>query len=423
MSQLFHEVIRDRVCRGVYRNAPRPVLVNNWEATYFDFTEQKLLELAATAATCGIELFVLDDGWFGERNDDTTSLGDWSVQQKKFPNGLRQFGEELEQKGLQFGLWVEPEMVSQRSALFERHPEWCFSVPGRERSESRNQLVLNMALPEVVDHLYEVLSGILRSAPIRYIKWDMNRHLTEVYSPTHAPDQQGEIAHRYVLGVYDLLHRLTHEFQDVLFEGCSGGGGRFDAGMLYYTPQIWTSDNTDGAARLQIQHGTSLFYPPSTMGAHVSAVPNHQVGRTTSLTFRGHIATAGVLGYELDLTKLLPEELQDIAQQVHQYKGLRSLVQSGTFSRLRSPFDGNDTAWQIQSPSGDSVLVMYARLLAIANERHDTLRLVGLTPEARYHWNGTNRSFGGDELLYHGIPLPSCHHDFVSHLILLTREQ
>ncbi len=347
MSDALHGLYRERLARGTWRDAPRPVLINNWEATYFGFDEAKLLEIASSARDLGVELFVLDDGWFGERDSDDSSLGDWVVDRRKLPDGLDGLGAKVEALGLRFGMWIEPEMVSQRSRLFEAHPDWAVGVPGRPRTESRQQLVLDLSRPEIVDHLFGVLSEVLASAPISYVKWDMNRTITEPFSPALPADRQGEFFHRYVLGVYDLYARLTAAFPDILFESCASGGGRFDPGMLAFAPQAWTSDDTDAIERLRIQWGTSLAYPLSSMGAHVAAVPNHQTGRMTPLATRAAVAFFGVFGYELDPTVLDPEERAAVADQIAFYKAHRELFQRGRFVRLRSPFegDGNQTAW------------------------------------------------------------------------------
>ena len=302
MSDALHGLYRERLARGTWRDAPRPVLINNWEATYFEFDEAKLLGIATSARDLGVELFVLDDGWFGERDSDDSSLGDWVVDRRKLPDGLDGLGAKVEALGLRFGIWIEPEMVSERSRLFEAHPDWAVGVPGRPRTESRQQLVLDMSRPEIVDHLFGALSEVLASAPISYIKWDMNRTITEPFSPALPADRQGEFFHRYILGVYDLYARLTAAFPDILFESCASGGGRFDPGMLAFAPQAWTSDDTDAIERLRIQWGTSLAYPLSSMGAHVAAVPNHQTGRITPIATRAAVAFFGVFGYELDPT-------------------------------------------------------------------------------------------------------------------------
>lgn len=418
LSDAFHRLYRARLARGAWRDRPRPILINNWEATYFDFDESKLLEIAAVARGLGIELFVLDDGWFGQRDADTSSLGDWSVDRRKLPTGLDGLARQIESLGLSFGLWIEPEMVSERSRLFAEHPDWAIGVPGRPRTEARNQLVLDLSRRKVVDHLYGVLSELLASAPISYVKWDMNRNITEAWSPGLPPDRQGEFFHRYILGVYDLYDRLTRAFPDVLFESCAGGGGRFDPGLLAYAPQAWTSDDTDAVERLRIQWGTSLAYPLSSMAAHVSAVPNHQVGRLTPLATRAAVAFFGVFGYELDPTALTPAERAEVAGQVAFYKRRRDLFQRGRFVRLRSPFegDGNETAWMTVSDDARTAIVGWYRVLNRPVPGPVRLRLRGLDPTASYRlteWpppDGRPTTIeapirGGDELMSAGLVL------------------
>jgi alpha-galactosidase len=416
LSDAYHDLYRDRLARGAWRDRPRPVLINNWEGTYFDFTEDRLVAIAEVARDLGIELFVLDDGWFGARDDDTTSLGDWVVDRRKLPNGIDGLARRIVDLGLQFGLWIEPEMVSARSNLFEAHPDWAIGVPGRPRTESRQQLVLDMSRPEVVDHLFEALSAVLASAPISYVKWDMNRNITEPWSAGLPADRQGELFHRYILGVYELYRRLTEAFPDILFESCAGGGGRFDPGMLAFAPQAWTSDNTDAVERLSIQWGTSLAYPLSSMSAHVSAVPNHQVGRITPLATRAAVAFFGVFGYELDATALTAEERRDVADQVAFYKRHREVFQRGRFVRLHGPFDGdgNETAWLAVSPDARRAVVGWYQVLNRPAPGPGRLRLRGLDPSAVYRvstWpdrdDGLARANsgerGGDELMAAGL--------------------
>ncbi|KYD27830.1 alpha-galactosidase [Parageobacillus toebii] len=414
MSQTYHQLYRTRLARGVYRDRERPILINNWEATYFDFNEEKILRLAKTAAELGIELFVLDDGWFGKRDNDRSSLGDWFVNKQKLPNGLEGLAKNINQMGMQFGLWMEPEMVSVDSELYRNHPDWCLHVPNRPRSEGRNQLVLDYSRKEVCDYIIQVVSDVLASAPISYVKWDMNRHMTEIGSAALPPERQRETAHRYMLGLYRVMEEITSRFPYILFESCSGGGGRFDPGMLYYMPQTWTSDNTDAVSRLKIQYGTSLVYPISAMGAHVSAVPNHQVHRITSLEMRGHVAMSGNFGYELDLTKLSEEEKAIIRQQVAFYKDIRRLVQFGTFYRILSPFEGNETAWMFVAEDKSEAFVAYFRVLAEANAPLSFLRLKGLDPNKDYEITGSGEVYGGDELMYVGLNVPERRGDFIS---------
>lgn len=356
MSRTFHDLYRKNLARGLWRDAERPVVINNWEATYFSFNAEKLFHLADTAAREGIELFVLDDGWFGKRNDDRSSLGDWFVNNEKLPGGLEEIADGIHQRGMKFGLWFEPEMISPDSELYRKHPDWCLHVPSRASSLSRHQLVLDLSRKDVTDYIFERLSFILSAVRIDYIKWDFNRHITEPGSASSSPEEQLSTGHRYMLGLYSLLEKITSSFPHILFESCSGGGGRFDPAMLYYMPQCWTSDNTDGLSRLAIQGGTSLCYPASSMSCHVSAVPNHQTGRFTSLSLRGHTAMAGTFGYELDLNQLNPVELQEIKEQVQLYKKIRNTVQFGDLYRLNSSWNETSdaeaasyNAWQLVS--------------------------------------------------------------------------
>ncbi|MEW9700206.1 alpha-galactosidase [Paenibacillus sp. SI8] len=414
MSRTYHSLYRSRLCRGVYRDKDRPILVNNWEATYFQFDADRLEAIAKEAVDLGIELFVLDDGWFGKRDDDTTSLGDWVEDRRKLPEGLQGISEKIRGLGLQFGLWVEPEMISPDSELYRKHPDWCLHVDGRRRTEARSQLVLDYTREEVVDYIFETLSSVFERAQVTYVKWDMNRNMTEIGSSVRAPVQQKETAHRYILGLYRLLERLTVRFPHILFENCASGGGRFDPGMLYYMPQTWTSDNTDAIERLKIQYGMSLVYPVSAIGAHVSAVPNHQVGRMTPLTTRGDTAMSGNFGYELDLTKLSEEEKSIVKEQVLQYKRFRSLVQTGNYYRLLSPFAGNESSWMFISEDQTEALVFYFRVLAESNIPVRRLKLHGLNPELVYVNTGTAQMMSGDRLLHDGLSLPQVKGDYAS---------
>jgi alpha-galactosidase len=413
MSARFHGLYRERLCRGRYRDELRPILVNNWEATYFDFDAAKIFALGTEAAALGIELLVLDDGWFGRRDDDRSSLGDWSVDRRKLPNGLGELGARLNEAGLKFGLWFEPEMISPDSDLYRAHPDWCLHVPGRPRSEGRHQLVLDMGRAEVRRHVIDAVSAVLRSAPIAYVKWDMNRHMTEVGSAGLPPGRQKESCHRYILGLYETMGEITRAFPEVLFESCSGGGGRFDPGILAFMPQTWTSDNTDAVSRLGIQYGTSLVYPPIAMGAHVSAVPNHQLGRTTPLSFRGDVAMSGNLGYELDLGALDAAGKAEVARQVAFYKDVRRLVQFGDFFRISSPFEGNEAAWIFVAPDRSAAWAVYFRPLAEPNAPLPILKLKGLDRGADYRVTvvvdggaaAPAAVYGGDELMDAGILL------------------
>jgi alpha-galactosidase len=407
MSRTYHSLYRSRLCRGKYRDQVRPILINNWEATYFDFDAERLERIAIKGKELGMELFVLDDGWFGERDDDTSSLGDWYVNKRKLPGGLKDLADKINGHGMQFGLWFEPEMVSLDSELYRNHPDWCIHVPGRSRTTSRSQLILDFSRVEVCDAIVEQLENILRSAPIAYVKWDMNRHMTEVGSAALPAERQRETAHRYILGLYRVLDRLTTAFPDILFESCSSGGGRFDPGMLYYMPQTWTSDNSDAISRLKIQYGTSIVYPVSSMGAHVSAVPNHQVGRVTPLETRGNVAFAGVFGYELDLLQFTEEEQQVVKEQVSFYKEMREFLLQGDLYRLLNPFEGPEAAWMIVSGDQSEVFVFYCRILAEPNAGFRTLRLQGLDPDASYtSVDMPERVYGGDELMHVGLRVP-----------------
>lgn len=407
MSQNYHNLYREHLLRGVHKSQERPVLINNWEATYFDFTESTLLPIVDEASNLGIELFVLDDGWFGKRNSDLEALGDWFVNTDKFPDGIRSFSRKIKAKGMKFGIWVEPEMISGESDLYRAHPDWCLQVKGRGKSLGRNQYVLDFSRKVVRDHIEAALTAIFTDAEVDYVKWDMNRNITEGFSNEYPAEQQGEVYHRYILGLYEMLEHLTTTFPHILFEGCSGGGGRFDPGMLYYMPQTWTSDNTDPVSRLKIQYGTSLVYPIITMGAHVSASPNHQLGRVTSLEMRGAVASAGNLGYELDVVKLSEDERQVVAEQVAFYKEHRALVQFGSFYRLISPFAGNDCAWMFVSKDRSEALVFYYKVLNQASEPLGFLKMQGLDPEKNYRFSDTGAPVGGDELMYSGMFLPT----------------
>ena len=339
MSHIYHNLYGKRLARGEHRDKIRPILINNWEATYFDFNETSIKNIAKEASNLGMELFVLDDGWFGKRNNDDCSLGDWFVNEDKIKGGLGKLSKEINDMGLQFGLWFEPEMVCPVSELYEKHPDWCIHIPGRTRSEARMQLILDLSRDDVCDYIIETLSKVLSSASISYVKWDMNRNMTEIGSAKLPPERQRELPHRYMLGLYRIMEELTTAFPHILFESCSGGGGRFDPGMLYYMPQTWTSDNTDAIERLKIQYGTSLVYPNVSMGCHVSAIPNHQVHRMTPLNTRGVVAMSGNFGYELDITKLSDEEKEMIKEQIKNYKEIRETIQFGDYYRLSSPFE------------------------------------------------------------------------------------
>lgn len=423
LSRNFHKIIRHRLCRGRYQLSRRPVLINNWEATYFQFDEKKLLSIAETAAELGIEMLVIDDGWFGKREDDHSGLGDWVVNENKLKGGLLQLSEKVSQLGLKLGIWFEPEMVSEDSDLYRTHPEYCLQIPGRKGHLSRYQFVLDFSRSDVVDYLFHAISNILKSAEISYIKWDMNRHLTEVWSQSLPPEQQGEVAYRYVLGVYSLLERLLTEFPDLLIEGCSGGGGRFDAGMLYYTPQIWCSDNTDAIARIGIQYGTSFGYPVSSVGSHVSAVPNHQTFRTTSLHTRGIVAMSGTFGYELDISKLTKEEKSEIKEQIQTYQKHYDLIANGEYYRLSDPFAQNRyAAWMFVSSDQSQALLNVVCLQAECNGPLIRVKLRGLSEEKKYLING-EYSLSGAALMNVGLPVPYIARDYIAYQYEIRTEK
>ena len=424
MSRIYHRLYRERLCRGKFRDAIRPVLVNNWEGTYFDFNHEKIVAIARKAKEFGIELLVLDDGWFGKRKDDTSSLGDWFANMEKLPKGIEGLAEDVHALGLKFGLWFEPEMISRESELFRAHPDWCIHEPGREPMESRHQLILDFSRPQVRDYIVDTVSGVLDKAKVDYVKWDMNRHMTEYFSVALSPKNQRELCHRYMLGVYQVLERITTSHPDVLFECCSAGGGRFEPGMLYYMPQTWTSDNTDGVERLFIQHGTSYVYPFATMGAHVSAVPNHQVYRNVPLKMRGDVSMPGNFGYELDLTKFTEEEVEVVKGQVARYKELRTWLPKTDLYRLSSPFEGNTTVWEFVSEDKEKVYVSYFRILERANVREERIYLQGLCEDAMYLCKEDGKVYLGAELMYAGlyIPFPWDDTDYRGDYVSVTRE-
>jgi len=403
MSQTYHRLYRTRLARGEWRDKARPIVNNNWEATYFDFDEESVVKIAEAAKKDGIELFVLDDGWFGTRNDDTQGLGDWVVNTERLPNGIEGLAERIENLGMKFGLWYEPEMVNKNSNLFREHPEWIIETPNRCSSHGRNQFVLDYSRKEVVDYIFDMMATLLKSAKISYIKWDMNRSITEVYSNHFPRERQGEIFHRYILGVYDLYDRLTTEFPHILFESCASGGGRFDPGMLYYAPQAWASDNSDAIERLKIQYGTTIVYPLSSIGAHVSSVPNEQVFRMTPLETRANVAYFGAFGYELDLNELSEMEREQVKKQVAFIKEYRDLIHKGTFYRLLSPFEDNFTAWMVVSENKREAIVGYYKILNEANGPYRRLKLHGLDENLNYQINELDMTFGGDELMNIGL--------------------
>ncbi|ODR33919.1 alpha-galactosidase [Eisenbergiella tayi] len=386
MSSTYHWLYRNRLARGMWRDRERPILINNWEATYFSFNEESLLKIARKAADIGIELFVLDDGWFGHRNDSKSSLGDWYVNKEKLQGGLKGFAEKINSLGMGFGIWIEPEMVSEDSDLYRKHPDWVLGDKRRILSKARNQYVLDFSRPEVVDEVYRQLADTFRGLPITYIKWDHNRSMSEVFSAGGNREYQGTVRHRFILGMYSLYAKMTAAFPDILFESCASGGARFDPGMLYYAPQAWCSDNTDAIERIRIQYGTSLVYPLSSIGSHVSAVPNEQIKRITPLRTRAAVAYFGTFGYEQDLTKASEEELAEMKLQISFMKKYRNLIQKGTFCRLISPFekDGNIAAWEVISEDGKEVLAAYFRILQKPEAPYTRLRLAGLEEKETY---------------------------------------
>ena len=403
LSQTYHKLYQKRLARGYWRDRPRPILINNWEATYFDFNEDKLVKIAQKAKECGVELFVLDDGWFGKRTSDTAGLGDWVPNTDLLPNGITGLSHRIEELGMKFGLWIEPEMTNMNSDLYRAHPDWILHVPGRHPSECRHQYVLNYSRPEVVDYIYNMLAKILTEGKVSYIKWDMNRYITECYSVALPADQQGEVFHRYILGVYSLYERLTTNFPHILFESCASGGARFDPGLLYYAPQGWTSDDSDAVERLKIQYGTSYCYPVSSMGSHVSVIPNHQIYRNTPLHTRANVAYFGTFGYELDLNKLTAEEQEEVKEQIKFMKQYREVIQFGTFYRLNSPFNGNVTSWMVVSEDKKTAIVGWYRVLNGINLPYSRVQLQGLNSDYCYETVGTQECHFGDELMNIGL--------------------
>lgn len=408
MSQQLGAFYQDHLINQHFAHQDRPILINNWEATFMDFNEAKLMKIVDQADKLGIEMFVLDDGWFGHRDDDKSSLGDWFVDQKKFSNGISGFADRVHDKGMKFGLWFEPEMISIDSKLYEKHPDWMIATPGRQGTPARNQYVLDMTRQEVVDYLFEHMSAIIKQTKLDYIKWDMNRNITEMYGAKLPADQQLEFPHRYILGVYQLYARLTEAFPKVLFESCASGGGRFDLGMMYYAPQAWCSDDTDAVERIKIQDGTSYGYTQNMWGAHVSAVPNDQVGRLTSLDTRAAVAYFGDFGYELDITKMAADELATIKKQVAFYKQYRHLFQFGKFYRLDNPDTNNDNVygWQVVNEDRSEAILTRFQILNGANPAYIRVYFAGLDPEATYTVNDGEEHFSGAELMNAGYFVP-----------------
>lgn len=402
LSQNLHKCIRENVCRGKYKNEVRPVLVNSWEASYFDIDKNSIVNLAKNAAELGVEMLVMDDGWFGKRDDDNSGLGDWFTNESKIGCSLKELVESVNNCGIKFGIWVEPEMVNEDSDLYRKHPDWAFAVPGKKPVRSRNQLVLDFSRKEVVDYIYDSITKVIESGNIEYIKWDMNRSIANVYSSEDK--YQGNVYYDYVLGLYDFLERLNKNYPDILIEGCSGGGGRFDAGMLYYTPQIWCSDNTDAIDRTKIQYGTSFGYPVSAVGAHVSAVPNHQTGRSVSIDTRGVVAMSGSFGYELDLGKVSEAEKNTIKEQIKTFKKEAELIHNGLYYRLSDPYKDPVAAWEFVSKDGDDVLVNVVCLKMHGNMQPLYVRFKGLNENVTYKDVKTGKIYPAEALMNIGMP-------------------
>ena len=413
LSRNYHKAIRYHICRGKYKTARRPILINNWEATYFNFNTEKLLDIVREAKKLGIEMLVMDDGWFGKREDDISGLGDWFVNEKKLGGKLKDLVDGVNEIGLKFGIWFEPEMISEDSDLYRAHPDWALKIPGRAPTRGRQQLVLDFSREDVRTYIFDRMCEILESSDIEYIKWDANRHLTDVWSALLPAERQGEVFHRFILGLYDFLEKITQRFPNVLFEGCSGGGGRFDAGMMYYHPQIWCSDDTDAVERLEIQYGTSFAYPVSTMGAHVSVCPNHQTGRSVSMKTRGVVAMSGTFGYELDITKLSEEDKQTVKEQIEAFKKYYDLIQNGDYYRLtddgrKSPF----VAWEFVSADKKEALLNVVVLRTKANPILHTVYARGLEADMMYQVEGSQEKFSGAALMNGGYPIPVMGDDY-----------
>ena len=435
LSRTFHRFIRRNLCRGPWSVKKRPILLNSWEAAYLNFNEEQILQLAKEARKLGMDLLVLDDGWFGERDNDDRALGDWTPNRRKLPGGLSGLIQKVNAEGLMFGLWIEPEMISEDSDLFRSHPDWTLKVPGRMPAIGRSQLVLDLVRPEVAEWVYDTVAKILRENHIEYLKWDMNRSVTDLYSDALPSERQGEAAHRYMLGLYAILERLTTEFPGVLLEGCAGGGGRFDAGMLAYCPQIWCSDNTDPIARLSIQEGTSYGYPASAVGAHVSASPNHQTGRSTPIGTRASVAMAGTFGFELDPAKLSEEEQSEVIRQIKRFHSVEDLIREGDYYRLSDLENDRFTAWQFVSEDREKSLFTLVLKEPEGNPRPLHVRLKGLEPDRLYRFVWTEYAgcrYGPEEklpavlsgaaLMYGGLTFPRLYGDYPSVQIMLEKE-
>ncbi|NGT02707.1 alpha-galactosidase [Clostridium perfringens] len=427
MSQVYHSLYRECLMRGKWKNSVRPILLNSWEALSFSIDEEKIKELATNASKLGVELFVLDDGWFGKRNNDNDGLGDWTVNKEKFPNGLNEIIEYINKLGMDFGIWIEPEMVNKDSELYRSHPDWIIHDPNRKPSHTRNQYTLDFSRDEVVDHIYNQIEKLLSDYNISYVKWDMNRYITECYSKDKGANLQGTVYHKYILNVYKLYDKLTTRFPNILFESCSSGGARFDPGMLYYAPQTWTSDNTDAMERIKIQYGSSLVYPLISMGSHVSESPNQQVFRETTLETRANVAYFGNLGYELDVNNLSDVEKEEIKKQIQFYKENREVFQFGEFYRIKNPYNNNISAWMVKSNDEKTIILGCYKLLNHANEGKERVKLFGLDKDGDYKLSYPyEKEFKGDELMNVGISMNDdyfCNsgNDFSSVLYLLRK--
>lgn len=432
LSHNFHQVIREHICRGEWKNKRRPVLINNWEGTYFDFTGDKLVSIAKDAAELGVELFVMDDGWFGKRDDDRSGLGDWFPNEKKLGCSLKELGDSIVGLGMKFGIWFEPECISEDSDLYRAHPDWAVKIPGRKPNLSRHQMILDFSRKDVQDYILERLCSVLASAPISYVKWDFNRSICDKYSTSLPAEKQGEMAHRFMLGLYRVLDGMLSAYPHLLLEGCSGGGGRFDAGMLYYSPQIWCSDDTDAIERLQIQYGTSFGYPVSTMGAHVSAVPNHQTGRVTPLATRGCVAMAGTFGYELDLNKMTEEEKVEVKRQIEVFKQYYDLISDGSYFRLTSPQDNNCVVWEMAAKDASKALISAVYQHVQTNCAAKFVYPRGLCSDASYEVSLTDlkgdkkdrmqkQVLTGAALMRGGLRLPGADSDYAAWQIYLKK--
>jgi alpha-galactosidase len=419
LSHNMHDCIRRHVCRGKFRDAVRPVLINSWEASYFNFTGELLIELAMQAKESGVEMLVMDDGWFSDRDDDRHALGDWFVNEHKLDGTLKHLVDRVNDIGLKFGIWIEPEGVNESSELYKEHPDWALVIPGRKPNRSRYQLILDFSRKEVVDCIYERISNVLRSANIEYVKWDFNRSIFDVYSATAR--EQGSVMYDYVLGLYDFLERMNRDFPNVMIEGCSGGGGRFDAGMLYYTPQIWCSDNTDAIDRLSIQYGTSFAYPISAVGSHVSVVPNEQNGRVTDISVRSAVAMAGSFGYEFSFTKIPQSDRDTIRADIETYKRFAPLMMNGLYYRLSVPLKDAFTAWEMVARDGSEALVT-----AVTTEIHGNMpiryvRMKGLETGRMYRDEASGREYPADVLMQIGWPIPAVFGEYHAYRLHLVR--